>query len=302
MSTIKTVALAGASGNLGPSILTALLNAGTFEVTILTRKDSTATFPSGVKVISVDYSSLSSLTAAMEGQDAVVSTLGMLAMSTQTLMIDAAMAAGVKRFIPSEFGSDTYNVKARPLPVYKGKVQIQQYLAKAAKESKLTYTEIINAGFFDWGLGMGFFVNFKEHKATLYDGGDRPFSVTRLSAIGDAVVGVLQHPEETKNRAVYVHEAVVTQNQFIRIAEEVAPGNKWETTVVDTEKLVKDAYENLAGPAEKRSQYVMYDFLFRAVFGEGYGGELTKVDNELLGIKMMSDKEVKELVASYVVK
>lgn len=303
MSPIHTVALAGASGNLGPSILTALLAANTFEVTILTRSDSTATFPSGVKVIPVDYTSLPSLTAAMTGQDAVVSTLSMLAMSAQTLMIDAAIAAGVKRFIPSEFGSDTYNAKARPLPVYKGKVDVQEYLAAKAKTSSLTYTEIITAGFFDWALMMGFFVNFKDRKATLYDGGDRPFSVTRLSAIGAAVVGVLQHPEETENRPVYVHEAVITQNQLIRIAEEVAPGKSWGTTVVETEMLEREAWEQLKGPVEGRSPFMMYNFLFRAVFGEGYGGDISaKVDNELLGVKMMSEEEVRELVAGYVVK
>jgi hypothetical protein len=39
--------------------------------------------------------------------------------------------------------------------------------------------------------------------------------------------------------------------------------------------------------------------VFRAIFGENYGGELTKVDNELLGVKMMSDEEVKKLVEGY---
>jgi nucleoside-diphosphate-sugar epimerase len=257
MSAIKTVALAGASGNLGPAILNALLAAGTFEVTIITREGGTATFPPGVKVIPVDYTSIDSLTNAFRGQDAVVSTLGMLAMPTQTLMIDAAIAAGVKRFIPSEFGSNTYNPKSRALPVFHSKIVVQEYLEKKSKETSLTYTPIVTSGFFDWGLQMGFFVNFKERKATLYDGGDRPFSVTRLSTIGAAVVGILTHPEETKNRPVYVHEAVITQNQLIKIAQEVAPGEKWETQVVSTEKLEKEANKSLAGPEEKRKPYLM---------------------------------------------
>lgn len=292
MSAIKTVAVAGASGNLGPAILNALLAAGTFDVTVLTRQGSQAKFPSGVKVVTVDYSSLESLTNAFHGQDAVVSTLASMALSTQTLMVDAAIAAGVKRFIPSEFGSDTYNVKSRALSVFSSKVAIQDYLEQKCKESSLTYTPIINMAFFDWGLQMGLFLNFKERKASLYDGGDRPFSVTRLSAIGAAVVGVLKHPNETKNRPVYVHEAVVTQNQVVKIVEEADPSKKWDTQVVSTEKLEKDAYEN----------FNAFNFLFRAIFGQGYGGELTKVDNELLGVEMMSAEEVKKLVEAYVEK
>ena len=101
---------------------------------------------------------------------------------------------------------------------------------------------------------------------------------------------------------VYVHEAVVTQNQLIKIAQEVAPDHKWETQVVSTEKMEKEALESLAGPEEKRKPYLMYDFIFRAIYGDGYGGKLSKVDNELLGVKMMSDEEVKELVEAYVEK
>ena len=111
MSTIKTVAIAGASGHLGPAVLNTLLAAGIFEVTVFTRVSSNATFPSGAKVIPVDYASMESLTDALRGQDAVVSTLASVSLSAQFLMIDAAIAAGVKRFIPSEFGSNTYNAK-----------------------------------------------------------------------------------------------------------------------------------------------------------------------------------------------
>jgi uncharacterized protein YbjT (DUF2867 family) len=302
MSAIKTVALAGASGNLGPAILDALLAAGTFEITVLIREGSKSSFPSGVKVTTVNYDSMESITNALHGQEAVVSTLPLMAFQTQKRMIDAAIAAGVKRFIPSVFGSDLYNPKARVLPVYHDKVAIQDYLAEKSKKTPLTYTPVVNAAFFDWGLQVGLFVNFKEHKASLYDGGDRPFSVTRLSAIGTAVVGALKHPEETENRPLYVHEAVVTQNQLLQIAKLADPSEQWKTEVVSTEKLEKEAYESLAGPDEKRNPGLWYDFLFRAIWGEGYGGVLEKVDNDLLGVKMMSENEIKKLVEGYVQK
>ena len=292
MSTpIHTVALAGASGNLGPAILNQLLLAD-FTVTVLTRPDSHSSFPPTVKVVSVDYDSPDSLTSALKGQDALISTLGSLAIGVQVRLIDAAIAAGVKRFIPSEFGSNNRNERARKLPVYAAKVKIQEYLAEKAPESQnagFTYTCIFTSAFFDLCLKAGFLPG-KE----MYDGGERRFSTTRLETVGKAVVEVLKHPDETSNRDVYVHDAVVTQKQLAQLA-----GKKWEAPNVDTAVLEKESYAEL-GKEQPDFTSAMYGFLKRAVWGEGYGGEFTEVDNELLGIKMMSEKELEDVVKEYV--
>jgi hypothetical protein len=167
---------------------------------------------------------------------------------------------------------------------------VQDYLAQKAESSgTFTYTCIINSAFFDWGLKMGVLPG-KE----MYDGGERKFSATRLETIGKAVVGVLQHPAETKNRDVYVHEAVVTQKQLAAIS-----GKKWDAASVSTEVAEREAYAEL-GKEQPNVGAAMFGFLKRAIWGEGYGGEFTKVDNELLGIRMMSEKEIAELVKAYV--
>jgi NmrA-like family len=286
---IRTVAVAGASGNLGPAILNQLLAAG-FTVTALTRADSRSTFPSAVKVVPVDYDSLDSLTAALKGQDALVSTLATLAIGAQIRLIDAAIAAGVKRFIPSEFGSN--NPLARRMPVFADKVKIQDYLVQKVQErgnEGFSHTCIYNSVFFDWGLKIGFLLG-KER----YDGGERKFSTTRLETIGKAVAGVLKHAEETKNKDIFVHEAVVTQNQLAALS-----GKKWEAEDVSTDVLEREAYAEL-GKEQPNFASAMFGFAKRAVWGEGYGGEFTKVDNELLGISMMSEKEIEQLVKEYV--
>ena len=290
MSTpIRTVALAGASGNLGPAILNQLV-AENFTVTVLTRADSKATFPAAVKVVRADYESLDSLTYALIGQDAFVSSLASLAIGVQILLIDAAVAAGVKRFIPSEFGSNSRNELARKLPVYAEKVKVQGYLAQKAKENEhFTYTCVFNSAFFDWGLKVGFLLG-KE----MYDGGERKFSTTRLETVGKAVVGVLKHPAETRNRDVYVHEAVVTQRQLAGLS-----GKKWEAENVSTEVTEREAYAEL-GKEQPNFGSAMFGFIKRAIWGEGYGGEFPKVDNEMLGISMMSEKEIKELVKQFI--
>ncbi len=74
-STYKNVLLIGASGNLGKSILSALRADSTFNVTVLSRADSAATFSSDVKVIKADYSNKDALVKAFTGQDVVISAV-----------------------------------------------------------------------------------------------------------------------------------------------------------------------------------------------------------------------------------
>ena len=293
MSTIKTVALAGASGNLGPSVLDQLLKAN-FTVTVLTRADSKSTFPPSVKVARVDYDSSESLTQALQGQDALVSTLASLAVSTQKKVIDAAVAAGVKRILPSEFGSNDLHSKTRGYPVYKPKTEIQEYLVKLAEEGKLTYTFIITGPFLDWGVKMGLLLGKS------YDGGETPFSATTLSTIGKAVAASLKEADETKNRAVFVQDAIVTQKQLGAMSEK-ATGQKWEAQDHSTAQIEKDAYAEL-GKEKPDYRSAMLGFIINAIFRKGYGSEFEHTDNELLGIKMMNEKELEAVVAENVSK
>ena len=131
-------------------MVTELVNAG-FKVTVLTRESSDSKVPDGVAVKKVDYTSVDSLKPALEGQDAVVSVLGTMATGNQQPLIDAAIAVGVKRFIPSEFGVNTRKVIGKPLGGVLGtKIKTVDYLEEKAKENpNFTWTGISNGFFFD---------------------------------------------------------------------------------------------------------------------------------------------------------
>lgn len=264
-------------------------------MTVLKRASSKAEFPPSVKVIPVDYSSVADLTVALTGQDAVVSALTTSAMATQLPLIEASIAASVKRFIPSEFGSDTGNPNASKLPVYQSKIAVHQNLQKqAVVHPEFTYTLIRNGVFLDWGLALGFHLQFDSETPPFYDGGDRPFSTTTLATIGQAVVGVLRHFDETRNRVVFVHDAVVTQRKILSIAQKIAPDRKWNPVTVNTIDMEAKSRDSYA-----KSVYDLNSslgFLCRAVFGEGYGGDFQNVDNELLGIGFKTDADLEELV------
>ncbi|KAI1313337.1 NAD(P)-binding protein, partial [Xylaria venustula] len=294
MSALKKIAIAGSTGNLGPAILKRVVEAG-FDVTVLTRQQGAHSLPASVKVAEVDYDSLDSLTNALTGQDALVSTISTPAVKKQLLLVEAAVKAGVKRFIPSEFGSDTFNPKANQLPVYTNKIAVQNALKTEAATSGLTYTFILNGPFFDWGLRAGFLAKIKERSVTLWDGGEQLFSTTTLDSIGQAVVGVLKNPEETKNRPVYVQDVAISLKQILEIGKKVTGSDDWKAIPADLNEFVNKGWEELKKPQPDPHKFGI-PLLAAAIWGEGYGGKFEKLDNELLGVKGLDEGGVEALV------
>ncbi|CEJ61926.1 hypothetical protein PMG11_10442 [Penicillium brasilianum] len=302
MSSLR-VALVGATGNLGPSILQALL-AASLETTVLTRVGSAhkVSVPPGsekfLKVQEVDYSSHESLVSALEPISVVVSTLGFENLFTiQKKLIDASLEANVTRFIPSEFGNDSANPLVRKLPLYADKIKTQDYLQeKAAQNPEFSYTFAYNNSFLDWQLQIGFMVNLKDHSATLYDGGDVPFSATRLATIGQAIVGMVRNLEATKNKNIYFHDIAITQNQLIDISKRI-DGKEWSTTVVSTAEVEQKSYNMLKSSDPSEVANSALGFIARACWGAGHGGDFSdKISNKLLGIPEMSTEDLENLI------
>lgn len=155
---IKSVAVVGASGNLGSEITLALLEAG-FAVTAITRPSSTATFPPNVAVRRADPTSFDQLRSALAGQDAVVSAspTNVVAYGAQEALVDAAVAAGVRRFVPGEFGHSLGRLDRFPEEgatlrrMLGGKALTVEYaVGKAEANPGFTWTGVGNSMFFDW--------------------------------------------------------------------------------------------------------------------------------------------------------
>lgn len=270
-------------------------------MTALTRKGGSRNFLAGVSAVEVDYESLDSLVGALKGQDAVVSTLNDALVPAQLKLVEAASQAGVKRYIPSEFGCDTQNPKTAALPVFSGgKVVVQKALKEKAEAGSLSYTFIVNGPFLDWGLMVGFIIDPKKKQATLYDGGDRVFSATTLSDVGKAVAGVLRKPAETKNRAVYVQSTATSLKALVAASKKVSGQSEgWTEKVVTVDDLQAEAYAELKKENPDPSIFAV-KFIQVGIFGEGYGAHFKKLDNELLGVKELSPEELEAMVARYV--
>jgi len=109
----KIILVAGATGNLGQKICRELLkNNAVVKAIVRTGSDSAkvaALTAMGVEVITVDMHSEQEIAEACKGAACVVSALAGLhdvIVDTQLTILNAAVSAGVPRFIPSDFSSD----------------------------------------------------------------------------------------------------------------------------------------------------------------------------------------------------
>ena len=87
---------------------------------------------------------------AFTGQDAIVSTIGAAGLTQQKAFIDAAVKAGVKRFLPSELSTNTRSDAVRELlPLFEAKQEILNYLQEK-EGTGLTWTGLATGPLLDW--------------------------------------------------------------------------------------------------------------------------------------------------------
>ncbi len=241
MSPIKNVLIIGAGGNVGRSTIKAFRSEpGKFQITGLTRNTSEAKLPAGVRHVKTDYSQ-ASLFEAFQGQDAVISTLSGGGLDEQRAIVDAAIAAEVKVFFPSEYGVDTsIRAASQVIPFLASKIAALDYLK--SKQDKISWTAIITGSVFDWGLNIPGFggLNVPAHTSTIYDGGNIAYDATNLDQVGKAIVAALKQPELTKNQYVYVNSFTITQNQVLEAVEKVT-GEKFTVSQSTSEELWQES-------------------------------------------------------------
>jgi hypothetical protein len=139
------------AGTLGPSIISALLKAGTFKVTVLSRPTSKSTFPSGVTKLTSDFTS-ESLLSSFKSQDVVIDLIAQASVDSRKQFVDAAVSAGVKRFIPSEFSGNMSNpTNVKIVSLFADRVAVREYLKEnAATNPGFSYTTVSTGPFYDW--------------------------------------------------------------------------------------------------------------------------------------------------------
>ncbi|OCL13555.1 NAD(P)-binding protein [Glonium stellatum] len=234
---LTNVALIGANGHLGPSVLHILLSAPHLNITVLTRASSASTYPSSVHTITIpDSLPVQALGDALCGQDALVVTMAGNRVAEQIKLADAAYTAGVKRIILADFGScdsaDEYTQALLPLMAGKAK----------REGSTLSWTSIVTGHFFDYGLKGGLLrFDLPKRRAQLLDGGEMRWSACTLERIGVAVLRVLEREKETRNRLLYVQKLLCD-----RVIEEKREGlEKGDGDAIEEVVSRKEGFANV---------------------------------------------------------
>jgi hypothetical protein len=275
---IKNVCLLGANGNVGPMVLHALVKDG-FNITVLKRSSSNSpsTYPPGVKVASIDDAfAVADLIPIFRNQDAVVVTIKGTQVDIQKRLADAAVQAGVQRFIPADFGSvDSSSKHAQDcVPLFANKTELRSYLTQLSEENEgFSWSSIVCGHFFDWDVA---FLHLwpKERRADAVKEGDLKTSYSTLARVGEATSRILQKPEETRDRVLFIQSFCVTQPELIRAFEKASGAEsevRWlEAKAYEREQKKKrdegdgDAIENLVwllgaveGNWEEREDFAM---------------------------------------------
>ncbi|CAG7853428.1 SubName: Full=Related to oxidoreductase CipA-like, putative-Aspergillus flavus NRRL3357 {ECO:0000313/EMBL:CCA73168.1} [Serendipita indica DSM 11827] len=246
----KNIVVVGAKGKLGAPLIQALLSSklADFTVTALVRKSSEYAAPENIdtnrfKLARASFDVHEELVAALKGQDAVVLvfTANQELYPTTKAILEAAIEAGVKRIIPSEFGCDE-------LPMTDGlwmpKRMVNQMIDDAAKKNQITYTAIRNGPWFELAFELILGFNLKAKTVLFYDNGDRKFHTTTVASVCQAIISLLAHPDKFVNQIVHIHDFFVTQRELLDLVEQET-GSKFETSTVDAEALAARAVEGL---------------------------------------------------------
>lgn len=222
-------------------VLHALVKDG-FNVTVLKRASSTSSsdYPAGVKVAEIDDAfAVDDLVPIFKGQDAVVVTIKGTQVDIQKRLADASVKAGVKRFIPADFGScDSSDPHAQDcVPLFANKTELRSYLTDLAKSNEtFTWSSIVCGHFFDWDTAF-LHIWPKERRADIVKSGDLKASYSTLARVGEATSRILQRPAETANRVLFIQSFCVTQVQIVEAFEKASKA-KYEVAWLDA-----DTYE-----------------------------------------------------------
>jgi hypothetical protein len=276
-------------------VFKALTAEPSFKISILARKSSKTTFPKNFTVHTIDDDCpTDQLIKAFRGQDALVSTLPGRPVEVHFRMIDAAIEAGVKRFIPTEYGNNTCAAASEFVELYGEKAKVIAHL-KSRESTGLTWTAIHTGQFFDWGLEAEWLAyDLKGKKVTMFDSGNTAWSTTTIDTAAATVVKVLLKPEATVNRPVFVASFTVTQQEVLRALEK-ASGAKWEVDRITSAEAFKKAHELSNADHSEGLKLLILLLLYSDEADRGANFEKMGVlDNKLLGLPVENMTEVVE--------
>ncbi|KAF2202434.1 NmrA-like family protein-like protein [Delitschia confertaspora ATCC 74209] len=242
------IAVAGGTGNVATELLRSPIRSGKHDIVIFTRSDP-AKLTDGVSYKKVDYHDRASLTSALRGFDICLSFLLVhkdTNCEVQKNLIHASIAAGVRRFAPSEWGLKNHS----GVPGYAGKDTIAAYLAELKGKGELGAMEYclfqpsifmdyfahpypLSKGLITWT----FFVDFEERRALVLDGGEQPIVLTAISDDSEILTRALEDKQPWPVTGG-IRGCKTSINELIRLGKKIR-GGEWKIEHVRGEDIRK---------------------------------------------------------------
>ena len=216
------IILTGATGDLGGRIAHHLRRRQA-SVRALVRKGASAqkTDPlrqQGVEIVEVDFSNVPELTAACAGGTCVVSALSGLhdiIVETQTRLLQAAVAAGVPRFIPSDYSIDFFR-----LPKGENRnLDLRREFAERLDKAPIKATSVLNGMFADLLTGQAPVILFGLKRVVYWGNPDQPLDFTTTDDTANFTAAAAL--DANTPRYLRVAGNVLTVNQLKQVAGEV---------------------------------------------------------------------------------
>ncbi|HEY0059145.1 MAG TPA: NmrA family NAD(P)-binding protein [Flavisolibacter sp.] len=210
LSTKKTIILAGASGELGRKIAGYLIQNGARVKALVRSTTSTAAIDAlkskGIQVVVTDYQNVQQLAEICAGSNCVVSALSGLEdviIDTQKRLLQAAIDAGVPRFIPSDYSIDYTKLE----PGTNRNLDLRRTFNQHLDNTSIAATSLLNGMFTDLLKGQAPIILYSLKRVVYWGDADQPLDFTTLD-----------------DTAAYTAKAAVdsTTPRYLRIAGEVS--------------------------------------------------------------------------------
>ncbi|EGR46940.1 uncharacterized protein TRIREDRAFT_109239 [Trichoderma reesei QM6a] len=310
---IKKIVWYGA-GRLGSQIRPRVVATKKYDITFIGRKDPSeyrGKVPEGIPIVQVDLKDHKGLVEALTGADAVVvfthfgpgGDLDII----EIALINAAIEAKVKLFVPSEWAPDTAGGNGAtlerigpntlpPSPAIAPKRVVHNYLMSRSAEGKIDFVSL-HVGNLLLNITPFSPMDLSKRSASLGDGGHGLISVSSLDTLGRGLDGLLTRYPKVKNSFVYICDGETTLQRIVKSFEEASDTQEpWEITSFSIAERKKAADERM-----RNGTFTWEEFA--GVLTIPFTGGLTvwqNPDNEKLGLEPPSgdkaQKTVDELV------
>lgn len=276
ISNVKPHILVLGAGELGLAVLRGLAARGdeSASISVLLRQASvesaspgkqkeTAAIRSlgvGIEVADIADASVEELAAVLSRYDTVISCVGFAAgRGTQRKLTQAALASGVKRYIPWQFGVD-YDVIGRgsPQDLFDEQLDVRDLLrAQSRTEWVIISTGMFTSFLFDPAFGV---VDLPARRINALGSLDTAVTVTTPEDIGTLTAAIVLHSPRFINQVVYTAGDTLTYGDLADLLERVT-GRTFERRASSVQQLLA-ALEDVPDDSLRK---------YRAVFAIGRG-------------------------------